>query len=617
MKTRSVITVIIAIFGTTWTPQLDVQFDAHEWGLFEFYQGIGVDISAGHEDLPNFVVRLGDTKPAECGKDCKCKGGDCPKDCMHWMGKTQAHCPDLCSGKKCSHVNILVRKPVINIYSKSDFTLRVTAAIRDGKLTFWYPRHTEANQTGEKITWDNIQVTNTKKSLKEAKDSSWWETARDTDSSYVVTGQGEAEKFIFYEGESEKLVPGIEIKREGDKVVLVNKTKHVYKSVLVVKGDKIACLELNKSKEVDFKNTIDKKEARSYVEGMLTGEGLKEREAKGVAKIWEEEFFKKEGLRVIYAMPRKEIDEILQVEMEPKPKNFKRAMIVCVHENNTLIEDLIRKLGSDDPKTRDQATDTLIRLGRPIKPQIENALKDAKDPEVKSRLHRILAEIDKGKGRLHKHIDDSFVKEGNCNGSCDRVHYPHPEKESHLFGAKCLRCEKKIDLCYLLCKECCRALSVCYGCNKRAEMRFKDPSLCKCGRETIKADELKYEIIFSKEGLALNSSMEETRYIARSLAEWKEMVKALGIGTVTSPDFSKEMAVAIDVGKGCKIDLRCVFETEKWQKVIYTVNYPMIKSDEHMVVIVKLARSDKPVYCGAGLDGESEFQIPPKNMSGN
>lgn len=595
--------IALVLFSSVFVVSLDtgVDYEAHEWGVFEYYQGIGADIFAAKNDLPEFVVYVDSLMHSDCGKDCKCTGKNCPNDCQHtnWRTGQKEHCPDMCQGRRCTHMPVM-RKPVINIYSKSDFNLKISASIRDGKLMAWYPKHSDAHFKGEKVTWNDLRVTtkNPVKSMRESKSSPWWEIARDTDACFISTNEKETEKFIFYEGESEKLTPQMEIREEKGKVILTNKSSLIYNGVFIVRDRKIKFMEkFNKSQEIDMTSgIIDQKEAIDKVEQMLKSEGMNDKEAKGVAKIWETDFFDVRGLRVIYMKPRDEVDRILKVEFTPKPKEFKRAILVVVNDTESMVKELIKKLGSDDSGERDRATETLIRLGKNIRKYIVEALEKEKDTEVRSRLQQILEAIDGKKGGKIDDKDKQFIKEGLCNGDCDRVHYAHPQEEAHTQGAKCARCAGKIDVCYLMCTNCCKALNVCYGCNKEVK-EFKDERVCRCGSKTHKANAVKYETLLWKQGIKLNKDKDETRYVLRNKESWDKMQKEIGLD-LQNPDFDKEIGIGIVVGKGGKVDLRTIVEEEKRVRVVYTIDFSSEKKLDHTIIVLKINKTDKPVeFC--------------------
>lgn len=436
--------VLVALIPFLFAGDQAPEFEAHEWGVFMFYQGLGADILAAHEpDLPQFVARLEDYKEQQkkcsaCGiYPCKCKIRDIePRE--EYL------------------------KPVINFFSKDKLSVNVSVNTH-GKHTVWYPKHTSISKDGTRLDW-SIEITPIKpeKRLKEPKGCSWWETARDTDSAYVVT-KDDVEKFIFYEGEDSKLEAEIEIKKTGDKIQLINKSSHKYNNVLVVFNKKIIHLEkFAKSQDITFdKELIDQKTAMAKLENMLIAEGLNEKEAKGVAKIWEKDFFETDGLHVLYMMSREKVDTTLPLTIEPKPKKFVRAMIGCAVDTDLIINKLIKQLADDDPAKRDSATRTLIRMGQKIKSHLEKALKETKDPEVKSRLDKIIDEINKASSDKPK--DDKWIKEGKCPkppNCCDIIDL--------VKNKQCIRCESNniSNDREKICQVCANQLGICSYCQK-------------------------------------------------------------------------------------------------------------------------------------------------------
>ena len=59
------------------------------------------------------------------------------------------------------------------------------------------------------------------------------------------------------------------------------------------------------------------------------------------------------------------------------------------------IQDLIRKLGSDDFTTREQATEELKKAGKPAREALQKAADESDDPEVRQRARTILEETAK------------------------------------------------------------------------------------------------------------------------------------------------------------------------------------------------------------------------------
>src|SRR5687767_8969574 len=54
------------------------------------------------------------------------------------------------------------------------------------------------------------------------------------------------------------------------------------------------------------------------------------------------------------------------------------------------VDHLIRALGSDDPQSRERAMADLRAAGAPCRPILEKALRESRDPEIRTRLESLL-----------------------------------------------------------------------------------------------------------------------------------------------------------------------------------------------------------------------------------
>ncbi len=464
---KYILVVVLGLFLTSFQNTPD--FDVHEWGAIEYLGGLAVDLLAtppGY-DLPEFLIKYEKPRPnipPECGENCKCAGGNCPKDCSHM---NTGHCATKCSGMDCIHK--VVKKTVIYFHSDKETKINVNVTFQTGRPTMWFPKQSEVSKDEKRVSWTNLTITPNKPSnpLREPKGSLWWETARDTEGAYVITKEGEAEKFIFYRGDMDKSDPVVKVKLEDKTISLINSSPHKYKGVLVAFDKKLKYIpELNKSMQIDMDSgIIDTKTAMGELENMIKREGLTDKESTAVTKIWAKYFFDRPGLRIIYMMSREYADNLIKLDIEPKPKSIKRAMLAIVNETDSLIKGLINKLGADEPETREKATETLIKLGRPVIPEIEKALKEAKDPEVKTRLERILTEINK---KTHLEKDGKWIVEGpHVQLSCRR-----PTCGNSYYKGICIRCNNEGGLVDTapkkLCKKCCEEMSICYYCHRKS-----------------------------------------------------------------------------------------------------------------------------------------------------
>jgi hypothetical protein len=64
----------------------------------------------------------------------------------------------------------------------------------------------------------------------------------------------------------------------------------------------------------------------------------------------------------------------------------------CVQSQDS-VQDLIKKLGSDDFATREQATEALKKAGKAAKEPLQKAAEESEDPEVRQRAKDILEEM--------------------------------------------------------------------------------------------------------------------------------------------------------------------------------------------------------------------------------
>lgn len=59
----------------------------------------------------------------------------------------------------------------------------------------------------------------------------------------------------------------------------------------------------------------------------LTGTGLYPAEAKAMVRTWERSWFREEGDRVLYLVPRSRTDELLPMRIEPEPAEVARVLV--------------------------------------------------------------------------------------------------------------------------------------------------------------------------------------------------------------------------------------------------------------------------------------------------
>src|SRR3954465_2307951 len=79
---------------------------------------------------------------------------------------------------------------------------------------------------------------------------------------------------------------------------------------------------------------------------------------------------------------------------------FAALLVAFAAQDADRIQDLIRKLGSDDFTTREQATEELKKAGKPAREALQKAADESEDPEVRQRARTILEEVAKAENPL-------------------------------------------------------------------------------------------------------------------------------------------------------------------------------------------------------------------------
>jgi hypothetical protein len=64
--------------------------------------------------------------------------------------------------------------------------------------------------------------------------------------------------------------------------------------------------------------------------------------------------------------------------------------------SNPPVEELVKSLGADDFKTREDAQKKLEAMGPEVLPQLKKELEGAKDEEVRTRLNNVISKLEKG-----------------------------------------------------------------------------------------------------------------------------------------------------------------------------------------------------------------------------
>ncbi|MFC1586964.1 hypothetical protein ACFL54_01525 [Planctomycetota bacterium] len=279
-------------------------------------------------------------------------------------------------------------KPVIYFYSPKEQAIKVEVKIpsRCDTIYHWVPGRASikgADSSWVSVEWNNLKISGPedKGEISPVDDCHWWNTARNTAANFLeVAGRKLSfrEKFLFYE------VTGLPFSKpcyiqwdqdsckiqlatcrefsvedqsdaapdpESDKSIrrvpkprfLETKLHDVFAlRIFQGKGTVVFTGKIDLSKKDERQIQMDpevtmnlrSKTWRSATEGrlkkVLAKAGLYGDEIKSMTQIWNDDFFQKDGLRIIYRMSGKKYDELFPLNISEKAESIKRVMLVTI-----------------------------------------------------------------------------------------------------------------------------------------------------------------------------------------------------------------------------------------------------------------------------------------------
>ena len=308
-----------------------VDYIAHEWGTFTTVHGSDGGYLSGlykeEEHLPNFVYSHSGFSPD----------------------------PAVQKGlyKEAAAVTVKMETPVIYFYGDQSFDINVKVDFPNGSISQWYPRRNDGEEnpinkdldfsTPYKgwIDWNaKVLAPNTGEEINTNPDleTPTWIRPRETDANLVKCGE-EVEKFLFYRGVGNFELP-LSLRMADDQTLSItnsgaddvgyafvyekwdNSPAKVWWTGQVTAGKEINITAPN---EPMTETALD--EAFEEFVGALVDAGLFEKEARSMLNTWHESYFNSYGLKVFWIVPSSLTDEILPLELEPKPTGLARVLV--------------------------------------------------------------------------------------------------------------------------------------------------------------------------------------------------------------------------------------------------------------------------------------------------
>jgi hypothetical protein len=304
-------------------------------------------------------------------------------------------------------------KPIVYFYPPKAMAVNVRLSVPAGRPSAWWPATTDygpkpifpgrsGKQRGEPappnpddiqpkdgfLQWTGLALDPTGDGFPDA--PAWWKRARDVDAA-VVLFNNQKDKFLYYDALG-NYAPKLAASWTKEGVTLRNDSPDAFSSVMAVRVKNGVCFSatapLAKGASADLKL------AKGLPDLAAALAGLYKKEAAALVEIWNEEFFKTEGVRLLAVLARDAYDRLLPIEITPKPDELERVLILhleCVDNDRAAqIRGWIEELASSDIEARDRAATQLRRLGPLAEPILRQTHDKTTDAEVKARIAELL-----------------------------------------------------------------------------------------------------------------------------------------------------------------------------------------------------------------------------------
>lgn len=134
-------------------------------------------------------------------------------------------------------------------------------------------------------------------------------------------------------------------------------------------------------------------DASTRVAAALVKSGLQKDEARAMVDTWSKSYFRGQGLRLLYIVPRTWTDKLLPITITPRPAALVRTLVGRVELLTPADEQQLMSVVQQAAASAMSASALAAQLGRFAEPKLRRALELASDKSVQSYVSQALSQV--------------------------------------------------------------------------------------------------------------------------------------------------------------------------------------------------------------------------------
>jgi hypothetical protein len=231
---------------------------------------------------------------------------------------------------------VRMETPVLYFYAPRDTIVDVRVRFHGGVITEWFPHASVAQSDAptapgstSAIAWTRVRVSpGGAHDFPVEQAASHYYTARETNAAAVRSGS-QTEKFLFYRGVGRFTLPIAATIDDAGRVIVRKQGPGRIDAIILFSNDR-GRLRYEVRRAADGLVTVDPPvtdlEPSLELQRMLVANGLYPEEANAMVETWRDSWFE-EGTRLFYVVPRRVIDSVLPLDINPPAADVARVFV--------------------------------------------------------------------------------------------------------------------------------------------------------------------------------------------------------------------------------------------------------------------------------------------------